>query len=88
MAEDTGLYQKFDVQRRDGRDKPGGDRTNGVYFVLDVANDPFALEALVNYRIMCESTCPQLASELFALELELRSGQRDGPMLGKLKVPK
>lgn len=88
MPENEGLYQKFDVKRRDGRDQPGGDRENAVYFTLDVLNDPFALSAIAGYRIMCEGTCPRLANELFALEQELRSGRRDGPMLEKLRIPK
>ena len=88
MAENAGLYQKFDVKRRDGRDAAGGDRQNAAYFVLDVVNDPFAVAALTNYRIMCEGTCPELANELFALETELRSGRRDGPMLARLRAPK
>lgn len=87
MPENVGLYQKFDVSRKDGRDAASGDRADAVYFTLDLVHDPFALAAITNYRLMCEGTCPELASELFALEQELRSGRRDGPMLAKLRTP-
>jgi len=86
MPENRGLYRKYSVKRRDGRDKKKGDRRRGaVYFVLDVVNDPFAVAALTNYRLECEGNCPLLANELFALEQELRAGRHDGPMLQKLR---
>lgn len=88
MAENAGLYQKFNVSRRDGRDQPGGDRQDAVYFVLDISHDPFALDALRAYRMVCEGRCPELAKELWALEQELRSGVKPGSLLKKLAIPK
>lgn len=88
MPENVGLYQKFDVKRRDGRDAPGGDREHAAYFTIDVVNDPNAVAAITGYRLSCEGMCPQLASDLFALEQELRSGRRDGPMVQKLREAK
>lgn len=64
MSENAGLYQKFNVSRRDGRDLPGGDRSNAAYFVLDVANDPYALPALKAYADSCRATLPLLADQL------------------------
>jgi hypothetical protein len=85
MAENAGLYQKFDVRRRDGRDQAGGDREAAAYFVLDVAHDPHALAALTAYRMSCEWHLPALANDLRALEDELRAGRRDGPALARLR---
>lgn len=42
----TGLVQKFNVTRVDGRDAPGGDREGAEYFVLDYVHDPIARAAL------------------------------------------
>lgn len=82
--ENTGLYQKYDVRRRDGQP----DKADAAYFTLDVVNDPHALPALRCYRMSCEGTLPELAQALFALEAELMSGQRDGPMVQALRVPR
>lgn len=46
-----GIYGKFIVNRVDGRDSPGGDKTNAKYFVLDYANDQYAKKALAHYAL-------------------------------------
>ena len=83
MAENAGLYQKYDVKRRNGQDMP-----NAAYFTIDVVNDPNALAALAGYRIACESTAPVLHQALLELEKELRSGIKDGPMVQALRTPR
>lgn len=59
-----GLYGKFEVRRRDGRDQPGGDKAIARYFVLDYVHDPFARTALAAYADACEGELPQLAVDL------------------------
>lgn len=61
---DMGLYRKFHVERVDGRDKPGGDRENADYFVLDMANDPHAVAAIYAYAKSCSKEYPQLAGDI------------------------
>jgi hypothetical protein len=60
----TGLYRKFSIKRTDGRDKPGRDRENADYFVLDLTYDPFAKEALWTYIEACQMEYPLLADDL------------------------
>lgn len=60
----TGVYGKFFVERRDGRDRKYGDRTNADYFVLDLTYDKFAKAALEAYIKACEIEYPQLANDL------------------------
>jgi len=45
---DEGLIHKYWVNRVDGQDKP-----NALYFVLDMANDPGAVEAVQTYILWC-----------------------------------
>ncbi len=59
-----GLYKKYIVYRTDGRDGPGQDKCNAEYFVLDLMNDKYALEALDTYVRACEEKHPQLAKDL------------------------
>lgn len=59
----TGLMNKFNVTRVDGRDKPGGDREGTRYFVLDPTHDKTALIALKIYAIKTENK--GLADDLF-----------------------
>lgn len=60
----SGLYDKFNVDRRDGRDRKYGDRLNADYFVLDLTYDKFAKIALEAYIKACEAEYPQLAADL------------------------
>lgn len=58
------LYQKFNVNRVDGRDRPGGDRAGAVYFVLDLEHDSFAAEAFAAYGEACRHALPLLADRI------------------------
>lgn len=59
-----GLYQKFHVSRKDGRDQAAGDRHGARYFVLDTTFDPYAPAALLAYADACTMKYPQLAQDL------------------------
>jgi len=68
MSDDIrGLYDKYKVQRTDGRDLPGGDKTNARYFVLDLVNDPYSISALMCYANNAKYDHPELAKDLFDL---------------------
>ena len=62
--EQQGLYGKFYVERVDGSDKPGGPRAGAKYFVLDLTNDPYALETIAYYAKACKDVYPILAKDL------------------------
>lgn len=49
MAEDVGLYKKFNVSRTDGRERPGQKHFGCRYFVLDLDHDPHAPAAIRAY---------------------------------------
>lgn len=66
MAEKTGLFNKYVVSRQDGRDRPGEDKDNAEYFVLDVINDHFAWAALGTYAENCKYHYPELSRDLYA----------------------
>lgn len=86
--ENAGLYQKFEVRRRDGRDGPGGDREGAAYFTLDVVNDPHAVPALRAYAASCAADLPDLSRELSELADELAAGTVNGPAVAKLRIPR
>jgi hypothetical protein len=55
-----GLYQKFDVRRIHGQNKPGEQ-----FFVLAPTHDPMAREALRRYLDLCrENGLTELADDL------------------------
>jgi hypothetical protein len=60
----TGLYQKFRVERADGRSAPGEKHEGCEYFVLDLSHDPFAYKALDAYARACAAEYPALADDL------------------------
>lgn len=62
-----GLYKKFEVNRTDGRDQPGGDRTGAEYIVLDLTYCPFARAAALAYADKMAADYPQAAAELQAV---------------------
>ena len=62
--QEKGLYGKYYVNRVDGRDKAGGDKSNANYFVLDLTHDPFAVPALKAYIQACRETYAALANDL------------------------
>lgn len=45
-----GLYEKFHVERTDGRSAPGEKHAGCAYFVLDLDHDPLAMVALQAYE--------------------------------------
>ncbi len=45
-----GLYEKFRVERTDGRSEPGEKHEGCEYFVLDLDHDPHAIPALKAYE--------------------------------------
>lgn len=62
-----GLFGKFNVSRVDGRDQPGGDKEDAVYFVLDIRHDWYAREALRKYATEALVEYPKLAIDLVTL---------------------
>lgn len=56
-----GLYNKFLVTRRDGRNIK---HHQCDYFVLDVTHDPHAKIALQAYAASCQADYPLLAADL------------------------
>ncbi len=80
MAENRGLYKKYEVKRLSGEEREGA-----AYFVLDVVNDPHAQAALLAYRNSCEKDYPALADEIDLLLAELKSGKRNGLMAEQLR---
>jgi hypothetical protein len=69
-----GLYHKFNVNRTDGKDAPGGTHEGDEYFVLNLTKDKYALRALRVYATACQVEYPALAADLFA---KCRIGQID-----------
>lgn len=59
-----GLYEKFLVERTDGRSKRGEKHFLCEYFVLDLDHDKFARMALEAYANACEFEFPVLAADL------------------------
>lgn len=59
-----GLYNKFKVERVDGRSAPGEKHANCSYLVLDLMHDPFARDAAIAYADSCEQGYPLLAKDI------------------------
>ena len=66
-----GLYEKFKVERTDGRSEPGEKHHNCRYFVLDLNHDPFALPAIEAYIAACCVAYPALGNDLHELVIEM-----------------
>lgn len=62
--EHRGLYGKYRVERRDGSSGPGGKHAQCEYFVLDLAHDKHAFQALMAYADSCADEFPELAADL------------------------
>jgi hypothetical protein len=65
--EGRGLYEKFEVRRTDGSSEPGCKHHGCRYFIIDYSHDPFAPVALCAYASACQSSHPQLATEILDL---------------------
>lgn len=59
-----GLYNKFFVERTDGKSTEGQKHHGCEYFVLDLNHDKYAPYALMMYSTMCASEYPMLADDL------------------------
>ncbi len=61
-----GIYNKFHIERTDGKSAPGEKHHGCGYFVLDLTHDPHAIPALRAYADACEAEYPLLAADLRA----------------------
>ena len=61
-----GLYQKFHVERTDGKSYRGEKHYGCEYFVLDLDCDPHAIAAIRAYAESCREEYPQLSIDLLA----------------------
>lgn len=59
-----GVEDIYRIVRIDGKDKPGEEHENCMYYVLDLNHDRYALPALHSYAGACRSEYPELAEEL------------------------
>jgi hypothetical protein len=59
-----GIYEKFKVERTDGKSAPGGKHNGCQYFVLDVTCDQHAIRALLAYAESCKGEYPLLAADV------------------------
>ena len=68
MSDNTkrGLYDKFKVERTDGKSAPGEKHHDCEYFVLDMDHDEHARAAIAGYVQSLEDAeeFPQLAADL------------------------
>jgi hypothetical protein len=64
-----GIYQKFIVERTDGKSAPGEKHDGCEYFVLDATHDPHAKAALLAYAESCKADYPLLAQDVRAMAL-------------------
>lgn len=68
MADESrGLYQKFRVERTDGKSEPGEKHHGCKYFVLDLDHDPHAMAALEAYARSCRKQYPKLAEDILGI---------------------
>jgi hypothetical protein len=85
---ELGAYEKFTVSRKDGRDKPGGDRADAKYFVLDLTYDPFAEDAMFAYAAACRTSHLLLSLDIVCglplkpMLLETPNTKTDAPISG------
>lgn len=70
-----GMYEKFRVERVDGRDHFDKKHYGCFYFVLDTNHDPFAIPALRAYAEACKEDYPLLAADIITLLAEKISPQ-------------
>lgn len=76
LKKELWLYDKFTITRNDGTDKKGGKHENADYFVLDLTNDKFAVNALIAYEQACrQNSWFTLADDLVEKIRQLREPQ-------------
>jgi hypothetical protein len=66
-----GIYEKFKVERTDGKSEPGEKHYFCKYFVLDLKHDKHARAALMAYAESCKKTYPLLSQDLFKIADEM-----------------
>lgn len=76
---DVGLCDKYEVRRRDGRDRPGGDRAGLSLFVLCYERDPDAWASAASYALTAQGRKPALCGDLARALLSAYHGCRDLP---------
>ena len=59
-----GLFEKFQIERTDGKSAPGQKHYACEYFVLDLTHDSCAPPALAAYEQACYRDYPLLAADL------------------------
>jgi len=59
-----GLYEKYEVRRKDGRTAHGEKHALCCFFVLDLDCDPHSTAAIRAYADSCEADYPLLARDL------------------------
>lgn len=70
-----GLYNKFKVERTDGKSAPGEKHHGCEYFVLDLTHDPYALAAIRAYAEECRKEYPFLADDLLDMARDMDIAQ-------------
>jgi hypothetical protein len=65
-----GLYEKFYIERVDGRSAPGEKHDGCSYFVLDLTHDPHAYKAIQGYVESLREAPPYLSYPELADDLQ------------------
>lgn len=68
-----GLYHKFNIERTDGKSRPGEKHDGCDYFVLDLDHDEFAYVALQAYANACKKKYPLLYEDLITKLTRMRA---------------
>ena len=68
---ERGLYEKFLIERTDGRSDLGEKHYGCKYFVLDLTHDQHAIPALNAYAESCATEYPALAADLLRKKGEM-----------------
>ena len=71
----AGLYNKFTVQRTDGKSGEGQKHESCEYFVLDLTHDEFAAPALRAYAMACRHEYPKLSHDLLVIVSNMEQRQ-------------
>lgn len=79
-----GIYDKFRIERTDGKSRPGRKHDGCTYFVLDITHDPFAVPALLAYADSCEAEYPELAADCRRWVARPK-GYSEGVMIGSIR---
>jgi hypothetical protein len=72
---ERGLYVKYEVQRTDGTDQPGGRHDGCRTFVLDLDHDPEAQRVLLEYARLIRDERRSLSDDLARLVGMIRAGE-------------